>query len=170
MKNINLEPTSYISPKVKICNSLINGKGFFAIESIKKGETVFIKGGFIVKKNEVYSTSTINSYLPISDNYCIGATSINEEKNIKLYINHSCNPNCGMKGEITFIAIRNIKKGEELTIDYAFIDNEEYSFICNCGSNNCRNIITGYDWKIPDIQIKYYDYFAQYLKNKIKDN
>lgn len=170
MYNINLNATSYVSSKVEVRNSLINGKGSFAIESITKGETIFIKGGFIVKKNEVYTTSIINSYLPISDDYYIGATSLLDEESVKLYINHSCNPNCGMKGEITFVAIRNIEKGEEITIDYAFIDNEEYSFICNCGSENCRHVITGYDWKQTDIQSKYYNYFSQYLKNKIKDN
>ena len=52
------------------------------------------------------------------------------------------------------------KKDEELTVDYAFIDNEEYSFECACGSSNCRGTITGYDWKIKQLQEKYYDYFA----------
>ena len=72
-----------------------------------------------------------------------------------------------MHGEITFIAIRDIQPNEELTIDYAFIDNENYSFECHSGSRHCRHIITGYDWKIKKLQVKYYPYFAQYLKDKI---
>ena len=72
-----------------------------------------------------------------------------------------------MHGEITFIAIRDIQPNEELTIDYAFIDNENYSFECHCGSRHCRHIITGHDWKIKKLQVKYYPYFAQYLKDKI---
>ena len=32
---------------------------------------------------------------------------------------------------------------------------------------NCRKIVTGYDWKIKELQDKYYDYFAQYLREKI---
>jgi hypothetical protein len=63
--------------------------------------------------------------------------------------------------------MRDIKKGEELTVDYAFIDNEDYSFECTCGSLNCRKQITGRDWKIKELQDKYYDYFATYLKEKI---
>ena len=90
-----------------------------------------------------------------------------EEEAVKLFNNHSCDPNCGMHGEITFVAIRDIQPGEELTVDYAFIDNEDYSFECHCESEKCRHIITGYDWKITRLQDEYYPYFAQYLKDKI---
>lgn len=72
-----------------------------------------------------------------------------------------------MHGEITFVAIRDIFPGEELTVDYAFIDNEDYSFECHCGSPLCRHIVTGFDWKIERLQNEYYLYFAQYLKDKI---
>ena len=88
---------------------------------------------------------------------------------MKLHNNHSCDPNCGMHGEITFVAIRDIEAGEELTVDYAFIDNEDYSFECHCGSENCRHTVTGFDWKIKELQDKYYPYFAQYLKDKIDE-
>ena len=74
-----------------------------------------------------------------------------------------------MHGEITFVAMRDIEKDEELTVDYAFIDNEDYAFKCTCGSPDCRGTITGYDWKIKELQEKYYDYFAQYLKDKINE-
>ena len=158
---------SRISPKIEIRPSGINQKGMFAKELIHKGEIVYIKGGHIITRNELFSSSVINSYLPISDDYYMGALNAEEEEAIKLYNNHSCNPNCGMHGEITFVAIRDIRAGEELTIDYAFIDNEDYSFECHCGSPKCRHTITGHDWKIRDLQKKYYPYFAQYLKDKI---
>ncbi len=158
---------SVLSNKVEIRINSLNGKGIFAKENIKKGEIVFIKGGHILTRDEIFSSGVINSYFPISDEYFLGATNKDEEDQIKLYQNHSCNPNVGLHGEITFIAMRDIEKDEELTVDYAFIDNEDYSFECTCGSNNCRKIITGFDWKIKELQDKYYEYFAQYLKDKI---
>lgn len=160
---------SMMSDKVEIRDNGLNGKGVFAKEFIKKGEIVFIKGGHILKREEIFSTSVINSYFPISDEYFLGAINKEEEDDIKLYENHSCNPNCGLRGEITFVAMRDIEKDEELTTDYAFIDNEDYKFECTCGSENCRKIVTGYDWKIKELQDKYYDYFAQYLKEKIDE-
>ena len=105
--------------------------------------------------------------MPISDDYYLGAITKDEEKDIKLYNNHSCEPNCGLHGEVTFVAMRDIDAGEELTVDYAFIDNEDYSFECHCGSPMCRHIITGFDWKNKYLQERYYPYFAQYLKDKI---
>lgn len=158
---------SVLSNKVEIRTNSLNGKGIFAKENIKKGEIVFIKGGHILTRDEIFSSGVINSYFPINDEYFLGATNKDEEDQIKLYQNHSCNPNVGLHGEITFIAMRDIEKDEELTVDYAFIDNKDYSFECTCGSNNCRKIITGFDWKIKELQDKYYEYFAQYLKDKI---
>ena len=112
---------SFLSEKVEIRdNSNINKKGIFAKERIKKGEIVCIKGGHILRREEIFSSSVINSYHPISDEYFLGAISSGEEDNIKILINHSCNPNCGLRGEITFVAMRDINVDEEITFDYAF--------------------------------------------------
>jgi D-alanine-D-alanine ligase len=57
--------------------------------------------------------------------------------------NHSCDPNAGYDG-LNVVALRNIKKGEELTLDYAtFLDENMEPFQCNCGAKNCRGLITG---------------------------
>jgi D-ala D-ala ligase C-terminus/SET domain len=58
--------------------------------------------------------------------------------------NHSCNPNTGYSG-LNVIALRFIKKGEELTLDYAsFLDETMEPFNCRCGASNCRGLITGF--------------------------
>jgi SET domain-containing protein len=161
--------SSWVSPKITIKNSKIHKLGMFAAADIEEGEIVFIKGGHILTRNELYCSETISSYLPLDDNHFIGATNEEEEKSVRLFNNHSCDPNCGLRGEITFVAMRKILEGEELTCDYAMIDNEEYEFECTCGSNSCRKIITGFDWKIEELQKKYAGYFARYLEEKIKN-
>jgi SET domain-containing protein len=160
-------PKPFVSPKIEIRRSNLNGVGMFAKEDIKKNEVVFIKGGHILTRKQVFSSSVINSYLPLDDNYFIGATNKEEEKDIKLYINHSCEPNCGVRGEISFVAMTNISMGAELTIDYCMVDNEEYVIDCKCGSPNCRRKISGFDWKLKNLQEKYKGYFARYLQDKI---
>lgn len=70
---------SVLSNKVEIRNSGIDKKGMYAKEKISKGEIVYIKGGHILTRKELFSSSVINSYLPISDNYFIGAISSEEE-------------------------------------------------------------------------------------------
>ena len=158
---------SVLSEKVELRSSKAHGKGMFAKEPIKIGEVVFIKGGHILKREQIFSSGVINSYHPIDDSYFLGAMNSDEEDGIKLYVNHSCDPNCGIRGEITFVAMRNIAADEELTIDYAFLDNEDYSFRCTCGESNCRSVVTGRDWQIKEIQEKYFNFFAAYLKEKI---
>ena len=158
---------SFLSDKIEKRNSEITGVGIFAKEVIHAGEVVCVKGGHILRKEALFSSSVINSYHLISDNLYIAAKTAEEEEFIKIYINHSCEPNCGLRGEITFVAMREIQTDEEITFDYAFLDNEDYSFQCSCGTKNCRHTITGYDWKIKRLQEKYYPYFASYLKEKI---
>ena len=69
-------------------------------------------------------------------------------------INHSCNPNCEVFGtglKVWVYAIRDIKKGEELTYDYGFGFDEDYKdFPCRCGSKNCVGYIIreGSRWRI----------------------
>ncbi|TAL46968.1 MAG: SET domain-containing protein-lysine N-methyltransferase [Chitinophagaceae bacterium] len=57
--------------------------------------------------------------------------------------NHSCDANCAYDG-LNVVALRDIDKGEELTLDYAhFLDKNMEPFHCNCGSPNCRGLIMG---------------------------
>ena len=60
--------------------------------------------------------------------------------------NHSCDPNTAYVG-LNVVALRNINKGEELTLNYAsFLDENMEPFQCQCGSPNCRGLIVG----VPD--------------------
>jgi D-alanine-D-alanine ligase len=57
--------------------------------------------------------------------------------------NHSCDANCGYEG-LNVITNRAVKKGDELTLDYAtFLDHTMEPFECGCGAHNCRGIIKG---------------------------
>ena len=60
-------------------------------------------------------------------------------------INHSCDPNCEVFGtglKVWVYAIRDIKKGEELSYDYGFgFDKDFKDFPCKCGSKKCVGYI-----------------------------
>ena len=58
-------------------------------------------------------------------------------------INHSCEPNLYsriVKDHILYMSKREIRPGEELTIDYRF-DKKVERVPCRCGSANCRGTI-----------------------------
>lgn len=57
--------------------------------------------------------------------------------------NHSCDPNTVYKG-LNVLAIRSIKKGEELSLNYAdFLDEHMEPFECKCGAGCCSGFIKG---------------------------
>jgi len=62
-------------------------------------------------------------------------------------INHSCDPNTWLDGLNTY-ARRDVRRGEELTIDYATFCIDNAAFECSCGSALCRGKVTGHDWKL----------------------
>ncbi|KAK8298416.1 hypothetical protein V6Z12_D05G253500 [Gossypium hirsutum] len=71
--------------------------------------------------------------------------------NLGRFINHSCDPNCRtekwmVNGEICIglFALRDIKKGEEITFDYNYVRVfGAAAKKCHCGSSHCRGYIGG---------------------------
>ena len=163
-------PLSYRSPKTEVRKSKIHGRGLFAVADIAKGEIVAVKGGHIVDRKTLREkiTPVLGSVeIQIDDDLFIAPVTEEERELSMLYLNHSCDPNLGMRGEIALVAMRNIQAGEELTHDWAMTDDDTYSVECNCGASNCRKILTGKDWQRPDLQTRYAGYFSAYLARKI---
>ena len=75
------------------------------------------------------------------------------------YVNHSCNPNCGLEfdgGRIFLKSLRHISFGTELTFDYATTqENFPLRFTCGCGEQDCRGDIGNFD-ELPDWKKQYY--------------
>ena len=163
-------PMSYLSPKTEVRQSKIHGRGLFAMADITKDEIVAVKGGYIVDRKTLREkiTSRLGPVeIQIDDDLFIAPVTDKERELSMLYSNHSCNANLGVRGEITFVAMRHIRAGEELTHDWAMTDDDDYSVECKCGAHNCRKILTGKDWQRPELQKRYTGYFSTYLARKI---
>ena len=159
-------PLSYLSPKTEVRESKIHGRGLFAAADIAKDEIVAVRGGHIVDRKTLREKITPRLgpvEIQIDDDLFIAPVNADERELSMLYSNHSCDPNIGLRGEITFVAMRDIPAGEELTHDWAMTDNDDYSVECNCGARNCRKTLTGKDWQKPELQKKYAGYFSVYL-------
>lgn len=159
---------TWISPKAeKGLPSKIQGLGIFAVENISKDEIVIIKAGHILTLDQVKALkSDIHPELQIDDNKFICPSNDSEIEDSMAYINHSCEPNVGMRGDIVSVVMRDVKAGEELVIDYGMIDNQDYFMTCACGSAKCRKTITGHDYLLPEIQ-KYGTYLSAYIQSKL---
>jgi len=163
-------PLSYRSLKTQVRESKIHGRGLFATADIAKNEIVAVKGGHIVDRKTLRERVTPRLGpvdIQIDDDLFIAPVTDEERELSMLYSNHSCNANLGVRGEITFVAMRKIHAGEELTHDWATTDDDDYSVECKCGAPNCRKTLTGKDWQRLELQKRYAGYFSAYLARRI---
>jgi len=163
--------SSYRSIKTEMRNSYTEGRGLFAKEPIRKGEIVSVRGGHIITRQMEKKIKKPNGYwgYPIADEFVLAPLNTQEVEDVMMFLNHSCEPNVGILGQIIFVAMRNIDSGEELTIDYVMFGANKEPMHCNCRSSNCRGLITASDWKIKILQVKYRGYFSSYIQLKIND-
>jgi SET domain-containing protein len=164
--------SSWISSKTtKGLPSKIGGKGFFALADIAKGEVVALKVGHVIDRKTLEANKDIirDAEVQVSDELYLAPMSVEEFPLSMVYFNHSCEPNAGFAGNVLLVAMRDIKAGEEITLDYATHHTEpDYVMVCNCQQPTCRRTITGNDWKIPELQRKYAGYFNWYIEQKIR--
>lgn len=164
-----MDPLSYISLKAVVKASPIHGRGLFAVDKIQAGEIVCVKGGHIFQRSRLreVAASLGPAEIQIADDLFIGPLSDEEREGSMILSNHSCDPNIGVQGQIVFVAMRDIDAGEELTHDWATTDDDTYEMECHCNAVNCRKVLTGQDWRKPELQEKYLGFMSSYLQEKI---
>jgi SET domain-containing protein len=165
-----MKDLSFRSPKTEAKPSPIHGKGLFAKEAIAAGEIVAVKGGYILTKQEwtTYERGLGAAEIQISEGLFIAPVAPEQRDGSMPYTNHSCDPNIAIQGQIVFVAMRDIAPGEELTHDWATTDDLDYEMECECGSRNCRRVVTGKDWMKKELQERYKGRFCWFLQRKIE--
>lgn len=142
------------SKLVELRKSNIQGFGVYASKNIKKGKRIIEYTGERITpevENLRYDDETMDRHhtflFAVNENTTIDASVGGNEA---MFINHSCAPNCESideDGHIFIEALTNIKKGEELTYDYAYENDEPITqdlldrYPCHCGATNCRGTI-----------------------------
>jgi hypothetical protein len=164
--------SSWFHPKTQKRQSPIQGRGLFACAAIAPGEIVAVKGGAILNSAALARIrgEVSPAEIQIEDDLYIAPLTASEVEANILRLNHCCDPNVGVRGQITFVAMRDIAEGAELTIDYAMIDGDPSERMeCSCGAPRCRKVITGDDWRLPELQKRYAGYFSRYLERRIEE-
>jgi uncharacterized protein len=146
--NEQLRSPVHIDPKyacfgMRAARSTIHRWGVYATEFIPAGRKVIEYTGERIARRETKRRAdssdlvylfTLDSYWTIDGS--VGGSGAE-------YINHSCEPNLTariIKGHILYMSVRDIKRGEELTVDYNFEKKVE-KIPCSCGSPKCRGTI-----------------------------
>lgn len=138
-------------------------------ETAGRGLGVYSKRRF--KCDEIVMTGRIERYVDGNSKHAsqIAEDTFVVHAGLVPMVNHSCDPNCGIRvnrtGAHDYIAIRDIEIGEEIVFDYA-MRNYRIEFFperCLCGAETCRGSMTGWKDLPSDLKKAYAPYAAPYL-------
>ncbi len=140
------------------------GDGLFADQDYPIGEVVldWSTGGKVVHEKEFYE-----DWL-----YYDNAIQISEKEwifhPITRYINHSCEPNCRVEDK-NFVAIKPIRKGDEVIMDYSATENSKWigRFECLCGNQNCRKLIKSFWMLNEEDKLRLKNILSEWMKESI---
>ena len=125
--------------RVKKSNIDRKGRGLYATQDIKGGTRIIDYVGKIITKKQTEDSEKFDNSKPIylfnlNNRYDLdGDVSWNSAR----LINHSCSNNCDYDGKglkLWVVAIKDIKKDEELTCDYVFGYDQDFKI----GRASCR--------------------------------
>lgn len=154
-----------MSHKIYSQKSKIHGMGIFAKKNLKKFEFVaFIKGKKSTVKKHLLFTPEEAILNPDWVGFSVSCWT-DPEIPYK-YLNHSCDPTCGIKGTKGIYAMKELKAGDELTIDYSSVEaNPHWEMCCLCGAENCRKVIKSITFLKLSMFNKYYPLIPTALRN-----
>jgi hypothetical protein len=122
-------------------NDSTEGIGRFAKNKIHYNSTVAIIGGLVEDNPNGMISMPIGSGLYLNQGHML----------FRATINHSCTPNCKIEGFNKLVAIIDIPKDTELTIDYGSVSVGNGKIIiqdCNCNTDACRKNVKTDDYLI----------------------
>lgn len=144
-----------LQPKIIVKNSRIHGRGVYAARRIAAGERIIEYRGERITWKECDRRPPSDAddpnhtfFFSLSDGkHVIDA---NVGGNAARWINHACEPNCETEeddGRVWIQAMRDIRRGEELSYDYGLIIDERITptlkkqYRCLCGTSGCRGTL-----------------------------
>jgi uncharacterized protein len=138
-KNVNYR----VVFSIRNAPSRIHGTGAYTNEPIPAKRKIGSLGGVVISKREADKRSKLNESIAIVELWNGKALDATINSNQLRYLNHCCDPNTYMRVfncHVEFYALKNIKKGEELTCNYG-LTHHEGTLPCRCGAKNCRKFI-----------------------------
>lgn len=162
-------PSGHVSPKLEgRTNRKKGGHAVFAREPIAAGECLVVWGGDIVTESQLRVLPDAQRHrlcLQVEEGLFLMTT----HEGASDWVNHSCEPNAGLEGQIALVAMRDIAPGEEICFDYAMTDACAYDeFECRCGTPSCRKRVTASDWRLPALQERYRGFFSSFVERLIR--
>jgi SET domain-containing protein len=147
------------NPKVILRASSLGGLGVFATERVEAGEVVAEFDGDIYPFQYPRWTEDLLNHTIQFERY-----KFRDATGIARRINHSCEPNCGIRELFKIVTMRPIEPGEEITFDYEMTeDSLWWRMECGCGTPSCRKLIGAHRNMPLEVKAKYKGFISEWL-------
>lgn len=157
---------TWFDPRLEVAQSEIDGRGLFVTEDVDVGETLMVWGGspYTIAQLSAGEVPAGVSYSEVDDDVILAGPA----DGLDYFLNHSCDPNSWMGEDLAVIARLHIPARTEVTINYSMVEGEaSYRLVgCRCGAADCRGIVTGGDWKLPELRRRYRGHFLPFLERR----
>ncbi len=133
------ERPAYQKFAVRVAASRIDGQGAFADEPIPPRLKIGEIRGESISVAEARIRATRSERIMIVELSEKKAIDFSKSTDPMRYTNHSCQPNarlCIRQGRVEFYAVKAIKPGDEITVDYGETHHEG-RLACRCGAAGC---------------------------------
>ncbi len=139
------------------------GLGMFTPVAFRRGDRVFVLQGTVRRWRSQSDADARRN----ENWFGIGKDLWIEPEAPFMFLNHSCDPNLGVRGEREFVALRDIETGEELTFDYSITEDERsWSMHCQCGSAACRGTIGSVHALPYEVFLRYLPYIGGHFRRE----
>jgi hypothetical protein len=148
---------------LSVRRSAIHGRGVFTDAQLGRGEFVaFVQGRTRTVDGRLLYTPEEAAMNP---NWIgVSTTTWIVPDRPYVYINHSCDPSCGILGVGHLHALRDLAPGDEITIDYSISEANPYWHMeCSCGSERCQKRLRSIAYLPPETYERYYPFIPDAL-------
>jgi hypothetical protein len=127
------------------------GLGVFANREIRPGEVILAFGGPVIDFAETKRRGPWEC-MPVQ----IGQNRYFDTRPPGVFVNHSCEPNAGIRNDRDLVALRQIRLGEEVRFDYSTtMEEQSFTMRCLCGTPKCRHVVADFSTLPSDVQERY---------------
>ena len=136
--------SSRLRPEHKACSTALYyiercdvGLGVFANRDLAPGDVILEIGGPVIDFAETKRRGP-RECMAIQ----IGYDRYIDTQAPGVFVNHSCEPNAGIREDMYLVALKPIPRGREIRFDYSTtMEEQSFTMQCLCGTPSCRGTI-----------------------------
>lgn len=148
---------------ILIKDSEIQGSGVFSEKDFKKDDKIFLFSNNIIeiKHDKGCDCDVCKRCIQIGEFIWLYP----EKNSFGWNLNHNCEPSCYIGQDNYIRALRDLKKDEEITIDYSTTTcDKDWFMVCECSSGNCRKTIKSIQYQTSDFLGKFKEKMPKFIE------